>query len=162
MPNTKTKSPTDSQTPSKDAIDSWFHEFISHIQADHFMISQGAATEDTKNFYNKVITGDGISLATQARNMSSMMFIQYIITDYLTELNKQERKPLSLALGLSDSKILVWAVVEDDDEATEDALLLAEARVNGKYYQHGFYLNSTIVEKSDKIPTPPHYSPIIQ
>ena len=65
-------------------------------------------------------------------------------------------------MALSDSKILVWAVVDDNDEKTEDALIIAEAKVNGKYYEKGFYLNSTIIEKSDNLSVPPHYQKIIE
>ncbi|MEJ0105202.1 MAG: hypothetical protein WDO19_22755 [Bacteroidota bacterium] len=90
-----------------------------------------------------------------------MYYIANIINDYLKELKSYNSNPLKLAMGLSDSKILVWSVIKDNDDDTEDALLLAEAKVNGKYHQHGFYLNSTIIEESDKLPTPPHYQSII-
>lgn len=69
--------------------------------------------------------------------------------------------PLKLALGLSESKILVWSEIKDDDEETEDALLLIEAKINGKYRPFGFYVNSTIIEESDRISIPPHYQTII-
>lgn len=151
-----------STPPNQDAINKWFNEFISFIQADHFMMTEGAASEETKKFYNQVISGNEVSFASDVREASSKIFIRNIVNDYLHELQKLNKKPASLSLGLSDSKILVWAVIEDDDEATEDALLISEAKVNGKYYKHGFYLNSTIIEKSDKIPTPPHYNSIIE
>lgn len=96
------------------------------------------------------------------RESSSKFFIQSILKDYLQELKAHRRKPLKLAMALSDSKILVWAVINDNDEQTEDALLISEAKVNGKYYERGFYLNSTIVEKSDCLKTPPHYQTIIE
>ena len=60
-------------------------------------------------------------------------------------------------MGLSNSKLLVWSEIEDNDEDMEDALLIAEAKVNGKYQKDGFYINSTIVEKSDNLSIPNHY-----
>ncbi len=90
-----------------------------------------------------------------------MYFISNIIRDYLQELKNHDSKPIKLAMGLSDSKILVWSVINDNDEQTEDTLLLAEAKVNGKYQSKGFYINSTILERSDSLETPPHYQSII-
>ena len=45
----------------------------------------------------------------------------------------------------------------DDDTENEERLFKAEAVVNAKYYQYGFHLSLTIVEKSDEISVPPHF-----
>lgn len=145
-----------------DAINNWFSDFIDNIKTDHFLLSQNVATEEKHSLYNDLIFGDGNYAILKMRETSSIHFIGNIIKDYLKELKETYKKmPLKLALGISDSKILVWSEINDNDEATEDALLLAEAKVNGKYYQHGFYLNSTIIEKSDNLEVPPHYQKII-
>ena len=146
----------------KDEINKWFEGLIDHVRADHFMYSSGAATKETKKFYDDVIFGNAESMFVGAREVSSKYFISHILADYLNELKSSGKKPLELAMALSDSKILVWAVVNDNDELTEDALLIAEAKVNGKFYDKGFYLTSTIVEKSDKLKTPLHYQKIIE
>lgn len=128
----------------KDEVNRWFDEFTSILRAD------------------QLIFGDEKSLVHKTREASSIYFIKKIIKDYLFELKEHyKRLPLKLALGLSDSKILVWSEIKDDDEATEDALLLAEAKVNGEYYPYGFYLTSTIIEKSDNLDIPPHYHKIL-
>ena len=147
---------------TNDPLDDWFTKIVSHLQADHFLLKQNLASEETKKFYSNIMEGSALDLATQGREFSSRIFITHIINDYITQLKEFGKKPEEIYLGLSDSKILVWAVIEDDDEEMEDALLLAEAKVNNIYYDKGFYLSSTIVEKSDKIPAPPHYHSILK
>lgn len=149
-----------SQLQRKDEIDNWFSQFIDHLKADHFLLSEGVANRQTSNFYNDLIFGDKTAVVANLRKSSTLYFIENIIKDYLKELNLFTQKPRKLALALSDSKILVWAEIEDEDEQTEDALLIAEAKVNGLYYQHGFYLSSTIIEKSDNLQIPQHYQKI--
>ena len=143
------------------AIHSWFENVVDHIRTDHLMYSTGAVTTETKKFYDDVIFGGGEQLFSNLRGASSKYYISQILKDYIDELKKLETKPLKLSMALSDSKILVWAEIEDEDEKTEDALLIAEAKVNGKYYQKGFYMTSTIIEKSDKLSVPQHYQSII-
>jgi hypothetical protein len=141
--------------------DRWFSDFISHLNADHFMLATNTATEDTKKFYEAFINEDEVTMSKLVRQQTSMSFIKRLIYDYLKEL-KQRKVPLRLALSLSDSKILVWAEIENDDEAAENALLLAEAKINSAYSEYGFFVDSTILEKRDKISTPPpHFQPII-
>ncbi len=150
--------PTDAKG---DVIDKWFEKFIDDLKTDHLLVSGGVAPKEKKKFYDDLIFGDQAAVFSQVREGSTMYFISQIIRDYIKELNTQKKKPLKLALGLSDSKILVWSVINDNDDATEDALLIAEAKVNGKYHKHGFYLNSTILEKSDNVETPSHYQTIL-
>jgi hypothetical protein len=150
-------------TSSSDEIkrDRWFSDFISHLNADHFMLATDTASEDTKKFYDAFINEDEVAMSKLVRQQTSMSFIKRLIYDYLKEL-KQRKTPLRLALSLSDSKILVWAEIENDDEVAEDALLLAEAKINAAYSQYGFYVDSTILEKRDNISTPPpHFQTII-
>lgn len=149
------------ENPNQGEINSWFERVVDHVRADHFMYTSGAVTAEKKEFYNDVILGTGEKAFSDIRETSSKYFIQSILNDYLNELKSYRRKPLQLSMALSDSKILVWAVINDNDEPTEDALLLSEAKVNGKYYEKGFYLNSTIVEKSDCLTMPHHYQKII-
>lgn len=148
------------EAPTGDSLDAFFTSLLSTIEADHFLMKENIANEDTKKMYHDLILGDEIDLAKRAREFSTRTYILNIVTEFLYEVSQFPNKPKGLFLGLSDSKILVWAIVEDNDEETEDNLLLAEAKVNSIYYKHGFYLTSTIVEESDKIPPPPHYKPI--
>ncbi|MEO7046838.1 MAG: hypothetical protein ABI091_16165, partial [Ferruginibacter sp.] len=146
---------------NQDELDNWFESFIDDIKTDHLLLSTGIANEDKRNLYKAIINNDGLGLAKRARDVSTMVFIKALVQEYLKELVHQKNMPLKLALGLSDSKILVWSEIEDNNEEMEEALLIAEAKVNGKYYNHGFYINSTIIESCDNISIPPHYQKII-
>ena len=140
--------------------DRWFSDFISHLNADHFKLDTNTASEDTKKNYEAFMNEDEAAMSQLVRQQSSISFIKKLIYDYLGEL-KQRKTPARLALSLSDSKILVWAEIENDDEAAEDALLLAEAKINAAYSKYGFYADSTILEKRDKASIPPHFQTII-
>ena len=153
--------PEATSSPSKQEIDSWFVSFIDIMKADHFMMETNSAPTKTRELYTALIKNDTPQLAQQLRNMSSQHYIGNIVVDYMNELKSNNKTPLKLAFGISDSKILVWSEIEDNDEAMEDALLICEAKINGKYSEQGFYINSTIIERSDNIPVPAHYKPII-
>lgn len=146
---------------NQDDLDNWFETFIDDLKTDHMLLSQGVAGEEKRNLYTALMQKDAIKLAENSRKFSTMIFVKSLVEDYIKELKNQDKLPLKLALGLSDSKILVWSEIEDNNEEMEDALIMAEARVNGKYYNHGFYVNSTIIEKSDNLDIPPHYQQIL-
>lgn len=152
--------PEKPQELSKEEMNNWFVSLIDNIKVDHFLLETDTASETKKDFYNALINRNDNKVFTDMRRASSQYFIQDLVVEYANEISAH-RKPLKLALGISDSKILVWAEIEDDDEEMEDILLLSEAKVNGKYNLQGFYINSTIIEKSDNIPVPPHYQSIL-
>ncbi|MGM0581720.1 MAG: hypothetical protein ACQETL_13625 [Bacteroidota bacterium] len=94
------------------------------------------------------------------RNKSSQYFIEKVVKEFLSELNSRNVTTNQLAFDLSDAKILVWAEIEDFDETSEDGLILSEAKVNSHFSDFGFHISSTIIEKSDNLPVPPHYASI--
>lgn len=161
MNNEKQSRANQSDDKQGQNLDQWFGALIQELQTDHYLLKENIASKETKTFYDAMMSGNESSMAAQIRETSSRFFIKNIVFDYLSEIKTFNKIPVKLALGLSDSKILVWSEINDDDEATEDALLLAEARVNSKYQTRGFYINSTIIEKSDNLPIPPHYQNII-
>jgi hypothetical protein len=90
-----------------------------------------------------------------------MLIIPELVTDYINGFKLREIKLSSLSLQLSDLNILVWAVVNDDDEETKDQLFLLEAEVNAKYSDYGLYISTTIMEKSDNCAIPSQFHPVI-
>lgn len=142
---------------SIEVIREWFESFISSITVDKLMMETQTAPQEKSDFYKAVIYNKP-EAHSHARNTSSMFFLENILIDYLKELSSFGTIPQKLAFDFSDAKILVWAQVADDDDATEDALILSEARANSKYSDNGFYISSTIVEESDNLSVPSHYS----
>jgi hypothetical protein len=72
-------------------------------------------------------------------------------------LSSLKHNPKKLGLELSNSKVLVWAEIYDNDDETEKALILAQAKVNARYSKFGFAISSTIVEECDQLAVPNHY-----
>lgn len=143
-------------------MDKWFSDMIDHLKVDHFMLQANIASKEKTEFYQAFLRNDSDKIVSQMRKDSSQYFIKALVWDYLNELKSANKNPIKLALGISDSKILVWSEIKDNDEEMEDLLLITEAKVNGKYQDKGFYINSTIIEESDKLPIPPHYQTIIE
>ena len=153
MPTTKArKSEVNDET-----IRNWFDKFISHISVDSIMMQTNTAPEDMKEFYQAAMEDDYRQLSKSVREQSTKYFIANLVTDYFKALKSFNVTPQKLAFDFSDAKILVWAQILDDDEKTEDALILSEAKANLKYSDTGFYVSSTIVDESDNLIIPPHY-----
>lgn len=157
MNTTKNTPSAELYDQNKETYDTWFSGLIDFIKVEHLLLQTGTASKPQKELYNNMILGDSLSVYTNIRQQISTPFIKEIIFDYIEELRKSNQLPNKLAFALSDSKLLVWSEINDNDESTENALLLTEAKINGKYQKAGFYINSTIIEKSDNLPIPPHY-----
>lgn len=157
----KQKLPAKASSQEPDPVDQWFSDLIDQLNVDHLLIKEKVAPKEKIDLYNKLIFGEHVDLMSNSRHLSTRFFLSKLIVEYVQELKNLNKMPLKLALGLSDSKIMVWAEIEDGDESAEDALFLAEAKVNSDFHPKGFFINSTIVEKSDNLPVPPHYQPLI-
>lgn len=138
-----------------------FDDLVATIRKDELLIETGIATKETKRMYELLFSADEDELNRKVRTGNSFYFIKKLVLDYINEVNIRGKKPEKLSLQLSESRILVWAEIKDNDEATEDALLLAEAKINADYHEVGFHLSSTILECSDNYPIPEQFSSVI-
>ncbi len=82
-------------------------------------------------------------------------FVGKIVIDFLKFLDKNI--PSKLAFDFNDSEVLVWAEVEDNNEAQEKYLTRAESKINAQYHPYGFDMEAMIVERNDNLPIPNHY-----
>ena len=105
---------------------------------------------ETNQWFNEMVS----------KKISSAFFIKNLIDSYFIELGERRARPNRVALELSNSKVLVWAEIENDDELTEDALILSAAKVNYAFSTFGFHISSTIVEVDDKLNVPKHYKEV--
>ena len=131
--------------------------FMSHLNMDKMIFEEGVASSEKKELYNNFLPGNEFQLIQSMRANSSMFLIGKSMEEYFIQLKNRSAKPLSLGLSASDAKILVWAKIEDEDELTENALLMSEAAVNSAFSKHGIYFLTTVVEKGDHVEIPPHY-----
>lgn len=144
-----------------DQVRTWFDELMQQLRVDRLSLETNTATTEKQSFYQRMATANATDMALTSRMQSSQHFLGQLIIEYVDELKQRQIEPRQLAMDLSDASVLVWAEINDDDELTEDQLRLAQAKINAHYNQYGFYLTSTIVEKSDCLPIPSHYQSIL-
>ena len=87
--------------------------------------------------------------------------IDNILVRDLVKFKENKDKILNIAINLSNTKVSVWAVTNDDDEVSAKKIIIAEAKVNAKYFKYGFYIDAMIMEKSDNYPVPNHYQKLV-
>lgn len=144
------------EASKQSATEAWFDELIATLRAHQIQLETQTADRELKKFYETVFGGSMDELAHLGKVGAQKHFIPRIIVDYLNLLSKNQ--PLKLAFDFSDSEVLVWAEIKDSDEEMERALLKAEAHINSKYHTYGFDMETTIVESSDSLAIPNHYS----
>lgn len=146
-------------TGSKEASkqDQWFEALINTIKVDQLQLQTKTASKETTWLYTNIIEENHPEIFSNLRTASSHYFIAQLITTYIQELKNRNVTTSQLAFDLSDANVLVWAEISDTDEDSENGLILAEAKTNAEFSQHGFHISSTIVEKGDNLSVPSHY-----
>ncbi len=139
------------------ATEAWFDSMVANLRYDQTLFENEILEGNKKKVYDAMISGDEDFIHNYARQTSSTFFITNMVEAYFKELIKTKAKPSKIALELSNSKILVWAEIVEDDELMEDALILAEAKINAFFSKYGFHISSTIVDDSDSLEVPEHY-----
>lgn len=152
---------TDSKKTLSENTKSWFDDMVSSLRVDQLLMEADSLEQKKKEVYDAMISGDQNFMHQYARNSSTAFFIQKIIESYFIALAENKAKPNRLGLDLSPSKVLVWAEIKNNDEATEDALILAAAKVNHDFSDYGFHISSTIVEEEDQLNIPNHYKQVL-
>lgn len=142
--------------PAKD----WFDDMVSGLRVDQLLLETDALEQRKAEVYDAMIAGDHNFMHKYARNSSTAFFIQKIVESYFIALAEYKGLPRRLGLDLSASKVLVWAEIKNDDEQTEDALILAAAKINNEFADYGFHISSTIVEEDDQLEIPGHYTKV--
>jgi hypothetical protein len=112
----------------KEVMQKWFDDLVSSIRVDQLELETNTASAEKERIYNNFISGNHIETMTEMRSITSKAFIQELVFFYLKELKQRAVQPEKLAFVLSDAKILVWAEIKDNDDSSEDHLLLAEAK----------------------------------
>lgn len=147
----------DNNSSKKNCQDAWFDEFVGAIRLDEQLLKNDLMEAEKKQMYHKLFEGNIEALSVDARNMSTQYFIGCLLNEYIKELSSLKHNPKKLGLELSNSKVLVWAEIYDNDDETERGLILAQAKVNAKYSKFGFAITSTIIEECDQLAIPNHY-----
>ena len=107
--------------------------------------------------YDAIINNDYDKVMQETTNAAMQYFTINILKKYVAVINSMRIKPLLLGVYHGNREILIWSEINDDDDNTESQLFIAEAKVNASFIESGIFLNTTIVEKSDKIKMPKQY-----
>jgi hypothetical protein len=138
----------------------WFNKLISDISMDKYFYHEKMLDKQKSQAYDILMEGDDDKITDYARTRSNQYFIYKTVNRYFDEIISQKITLKKLALELSNTKILVWAEVNDDDELAEDLLIMAAAKVNHESSKYGIHISTTIVETSDNLPVPTHYAQV--
>lgn len=138
----------------------WFDDMVANLRIDQLLLQSDVLKKQRKDVYEAMISGNHDFMHDYARKSSSAFFIKNLIDSYFIEIVERQVMPRKLALELSNSKVLVWAEIENDDEKTEDGLILTAAKINNDFSKYGFHVSSTIVEKDDQLEIPKHYKEV--
>jgi hypothetical protein len=141
-------------------VSDWFEQLISQIKVDQLQLEVGVADTDKSEFYKNAIFGSHEDVFKKIRFEASQFLIERVVKSFLLELSTRKAIPKKLAFSLTPATIMVWAEIDDDNEQVEDEILLAEAKVNAYARQYDFSLDTMIVEKSDALPIPSHYTSV--
>ena len=154
------------QTVTTNAFDTpevkdWFGQLIHSIKIDQLQLETGSADSEKSNFYHQAISGNHDAIFLGIRRGANQFFVDKIVRSFMKELSDRKITPNKLAFALTPATILAWAEINDDDEETEDGILLAEAKVNSMAKEFDFSIDTMLLEKSDKLEVPSHYISVI-
>lgn len=152
------ESQTSKSTDNKiKARDMWFEHVIEELRRDQQALNLGIASEEKERMYDQIINNSD-ELMNDAKNKFTEQLLRKAIIAYAKEISIIENKPIKLALDHSDTKLLVFAIINDEDEKAENGLLCAAAEINHKFRDYGIHVSTTIIEESDNYPIPQQYA----
>ncbi|NBC83751.1 MAG: hypothetical protein GVY19_10250 [Bacteroidetes bacterium] len=144
-------------TSTQNALDMLFDEIFKHLKNDQQSIRMGFADKETEDFYHGLLKNSS-EVHSQIMQTSSMALIEKAIYAYGKILKEYEKnQPLKLGMHYATNKLLIFAIIRNDDEKSEDALLLTEAKVNNMFKDFGIHVSTTILEEEDNYTIPEQY-----
>ncbi len=139
-------------------INDWFDNAVSTLRVHEIQLETGTSSTEIENIYKAAIEGDLLELARINKHHYQKVVISKILIEYLQLIKESNFE--KIAFAISDSKLLVWLVIEDDDIKSELSFINADAEINGKFQEYGYCMDTMIIEKSDPIQIPSHYNEI--
>ena len=138
-------------------ISQWFDNVIDDIKTDKLTMECNVATPEKAGMYDVLFRNDPYEVAKIMQGYSVNFFTRAIVGDFLKKVVENKGCPSKLAFAFNGTRISFWAEIKEGDEETEDALIMAEARVNAQFESYNTSVSMTIIDDSDKVKTPPHY-----
>ena len=141
----------------------WFDEMIAALRKDELLLDKNMASRETQSNYKLLIEGTREENAIIFKKKAVEELVNLFLLNYIKEishfLKEQESKSSikKIAVSYGDEKLLIWAEIKEDSEEAEDALLIAQAKINAKYIQSGFAISTMVVEDVDNLAIPAPY-----
>lgn len=135
----------------------WFENLIFGMRTHELPFRPLMDEENTRALYQHIIAVDDGTIFTNIRREATQVLVKNIILKFLHEVTERNALPDTLAFSLTPTTILVWAEIDDDNEALEDNILMAEAKTNAYASQFDLSIETLVVEKSDLLSIPDHY-----
>lgn len=136
----------------------WFDNFISQLRADELLLETNLADKAKQVVYNAMVEDDYEKIASFTLRTIHKKVTTQLVGLFLNNLfNNLKSNIVNLAFDLSGNEVLVWAVVNDDDENAERSLYLSESYANSNNKNTQFSLSVTVLEESDNIQIPSQY-----
>lgn len=137
-------------------LEQWFEDLVATLQTHQLQLETNTASSEMQEMYKTLFEGNADNISHIAKMQAQQHFVSRIIVDYLKLMSND--LPAKLAFDFNDSEVLVWAEIDDDDDEMQKKLIMAEAQINAHYHPFGFDMSSTIVERSDNLEIPNHYT----
>lgn len=151
---------TDQHISNDTKLTEWLDQLSFDLHIEKTKAETGTLDEKMKRFYTELMNGEMKMFAEVTQRIHTDYYKKKITLDFIKALSQTEAHVLKLALDYNQTSILVWSEINDDDERSENALIMLQAKINADFIDSGFRVNATIVEKSDKFIIPSHYTEI--
>jgi hypothetical protein len=138
-------------------IAEWFDERVNFLRQHQQEIELDVANGGTRRLFESMMKGDLEEISLHNIQMGQRHFISQMLTQYLILVSDLPFR--KLAFGANYSALLIWAEINDGDEATENALTRAGSKILGQYGDYGFEVLDMIVEASENLKIPTNYIP---
>lgn len=141
-------------------INEWFERNMVHWNLEKIRHQTKTLTPEREAMYNELAQGEVKTLMAATQKTINDYYRKKITLDFFEQISETGVNLKRLGLGFSLSSVLVWAEIEENDEQSEDELILIKARINAAFQSFGYKISCTIVEDCDQLPIPPGYKEV--
>lgn len=149
--------PASSPSSIEQQREQWFGELFHSLKTDKLLLETNTASKSTRDFYDVMMSKNVVASSAMGKEAFNKILTEDALIKYIVHVFKSGHTPQTLAFNISDSSLLVWAVVDDNDFAAERELYLAQAAINNEFLKADYRVSTTVVDASDRLKTPEHY-----
>jgi hypothetical protein len=113
-----------------------------------------------KQAYDEIIEADDDfkQIFIMQNKYATKHFIVEMLNNYVESGIVEHESIVKLAFGLDESKLMVWAEIQDDNEEIEYMLFDLAGNINAEYFETGFQIQTIVTEEYEGLVIPKSYS----